>query len=614
MKQVDIQNILTDYGKNNQSLLFVNKQEQDEWFKKITEKTEYKPLLDEIKEEAKRLVEEPEKHLSYSLFKLFHETGSRKEYEKVYFAKRRRLNTFTLMVLLDPDNDQYLEKFEDMIWSICNEYSWCLPAHLNDRNENTANLNLLSQEQMTNHTIDLFAAETGFTLSEILRLTEDNLDPILIKRIYQEIYQRIIWPYLHNKFAWETATHNWASVCAGSIGSMALHLYDDDKELSIILERVLDSLNYYLAGFNDDGTCLEGYGYWQYGFGYYVYFADLLKNKTKGKINLFKSEKVHQIALFQQKSFLNSNKVVNFSDAPPTSSVYLGLSHYLSHIYPDFEVPEYKLRAHYTEDHCSRWAPAFRNLLWFDPELDGSPWSGATYYLKESQWLISRHLTDGGTYAFATKGGNNDEPHNHNDIGHFILTSDQDVFLKDLGNGLYNKAYFSSERYSFICNGSQGHSVPIINNQFQTEGSSHAATVEDVLINEKEVKFSIDMTRAYPTTDLHRLVRHFTWIKTDKPTLTILDTYMFNDLPHSIVERLIIPPMAITEEPGLLILEGNSQLKIFYDQDKLAYKINEFEFTNHFAIEEKNIALDFIVKKPQKNCQIKLVFQFDSFK
>lgn len=321
MNQIEIQTILENSNQCNRSLLFTTKQEQYDWLEKLNTQTQYKQQVDEIREEAKRLLEEPQEMLSYSLFKLFHGTGSRQEYEEVYFAKRRRLNTFTFMSLLEKDNPAYLEEFENIIWSICNEYTWCLPAHLNDDNETSCHGPFPFQEETTHHTIDLFAAETGFTLSEILRITEDLLDPLLKKRIHQEIDQRIMVPYRTNTFHWETATHNWAAVCAGSIGAIALHLFEDNKELSIVLERVLCTMNYYLDGFTKDGTCLEGYGYWQYGFGYYVYFSDLLKKRTDGNINTFDLEKVHQIALFQQKIFLNKKRVVNFSDASPTSKI-----------------------------------------------------------------------------------------------------------------------------------------------------------------------------------------------------------------------------------------------------------------------------------------------------
>src|SRR5690606_13249562 len=186
---------------------------------------------------------------------------------------------------------------------------------------------------------------------------------------------------------------------------------DDVDDLSLILEKVLHSLEFYLAGFNEDGVCREGYMYWQYGFGYYVYFADLLKKRTGGKIDLFQSEKVHQIARFQQKVFMEGNAVINFSDCPSYVRVFLGMTHYLKQRYPDLDVPVTRLRAKYTHDHCSRWAPAIRNFVWFCPEEKGEPWRAATYYLDASQWHMSRHVSRSGVYVVAAKGGHNAEPH-----------------------------------------------------------------------------------------------------------------------------------------------------------------------------------------------------------
>lgn len=367
----------------------------------------------------------------------------------------------------------------------------------------------------------------------------------------------------------------------------------------------------YLEGFNDDGTCMEGYGYWQYGFGFYVYFSDLLKKKTAGKLNLFKSKKVHKIALFQQKSFLDKNRVVNFSDAQPTASVFLGLSHYLGGVYSDFELPEYELRAHFTDDHCSRWAPALRNLLWFDEKVVGKPWGETTYYLTESQWFISRHLAESGRYAFAAKGGHNDEPHNHNDVGQFILHGNGETFLKDLGSGLYNDAYFSKQRYSFLCNGSHGHSVPIINNQYQHEGATKSASIRNVSTGDKVESFEVNFTNAYTIESLQQLTRKFTWEKTDKPSLALEDTYTFSDHPDSIVERLITPALSINKNAEGVILGGKQKLRIKFDCDQVDLQVNKIEFLNHTGVEEKNLALDFIVKKPEKESSFKIVFQFE---
>ncbi|MEH7494065.1 heparinase II/III family protein [Neobacillus niacini] len=593
------------------SLLFPTKESKLNWWKDIRENPAYQLLLNEIRDEGDRLLKESDPELTFSLFKIFDETGSRLEFEKVYFEKRRRLTTFAIMVLLEPEQDEYLTALENTIWSLCNEYSWCLPAHLQNSPETSVNVKYsLFEPSKREYSIDLFAAETAFSLSEIVKLTEEHLNPQICKRIYEEIYNRIFFPFKEKNFGWEKQTHNWAAVCAGSIGSAALHLIQDQDELAIILERVIDAMSSYLKGFQDDGICLEGYGYWQYGFGYYVYFADLLKKKTEGRLNLFDSEKVHQIALFQQRTFLNQNLVVNFSDSLPTASVFLGLSHYLSKIYSDFEVPENSLRSHYTDDHCSRWAPAIRNLLWFDADSVPFPWRNGTYFSKDSEWLLSRHICESGGFAFAAKGGHNDEPHNHNDIGHFILQGNTEVFFKDLGSGLYSKDYFSEKRYSYFCNGSQGHSVPIINEQFQLPGSAKYANILDVSIGEDADIFEMDIANAYEVETLQRLKRRFTWVKTNPPKLVLEDTYSFAEQPRSIVERFITPVLLLTKTEDGVILEGKNKVRISYDTSQLKLETNLITFINHFGKSEDNLALDFIVLHPDKECSVELAFQF----
>ena len=596
----------------NTTLLFSSREEKDKWWRRISQDSAFQPFLNEIREEGERLLPERDPELSFSLFKIFFETGFRLEYERIYFEKRKRLNTFAIMVLLEPQNLEYLTALENTIWSICNEYSWCLPAHLQNCPETSIQASYTLQEAFVQpYSIDLFAAETAFSLAEILKLTENCLNPLICKRINEEVFKRILHPFMDNQFGWETQTHNWAAVCAGSIGSAALHLMKDAGELAKLLERVLPAMDSYLKGFNEDGICLEGYGYWQYGFGYYVYFADLLKIRTAGKLDLFDSEKVHQIALFQQRCFLNRNVVVNFSDAQPTASIFLGLSHYLNKIYNDFEVPEQDLRANYTEDHCSRWAPAIRNLLWFDENASPKAWKSGTFHSEESAWFISRHQSEFGSFSFAAKGGHNDEPHNHNDIGHFILQGNSEVFLKDLGSGLYTKDYFSSKRYSYLCNSSEGHSVPIINNQFQKAGVEHLARIRHVSLEEDIDTFELDLEKAYEVETLQKLSRKFTWIKLNQPKLIVEDIYTFKEQPVSIVERFIIPSLSITKDDQGVILEGQHRLRIIYDNTRLEPVVRILEFENHFGDTENNMALDFNVINPAKDCSVNLVFQFE---
>src|SRR5699024_757906 len=132
------------------SLLFDTLEQQKSLHKKLMKDENVHHMLTEIKQALDQYLYEDETPLTFSDFKQFFDSGSRIEYEKNYFEKRKRLNTFAIMSLLEPDEHQYLLALENTIWSICNEFSWCLPAHY-------------SIEAEAN--IDLFAAETAFTLA-----------------------------------------------------------------------------------------------------------------------------------------------------------------------------------------------------------------------------------------------------------------------------------------------------------------------------------------------------------------------------------------------------------------------------------------------------------------
>ncbi|MBA4493315.1 heparinase II/III family protein [Paenactinomyces guangxiensis] len=616
MKRIKIRELLDLHKNGSSSLLFIDAEHQDAWWREINASPSYKPMVDEIRQEAARLLRERTPELTCTLFRIFNETGSRLEYERAYFERRKRLNTFALISLLEPEKTEYHEALHNILWSICDEYTWCLPAHLKGRPETFTEINysLKAAEERPGEpeTIDLFAAETGFALSEIMKLTERSLPELLRKRIYQEVYRRIFLPLIrHGPYDWEKATHNWSAVCGGSVGAAALHLMDNSDDLAIILERVLQAVTYYLKGFQEDGACTEGYTYWQYGFGYFVYFADLLKKRTAGSIDLFSLEKVHQIALFQEKCFLSGNTVVNFSDSLPEARVFLGLSHFLKGVYPDLELPQIKLRTRYTDDHCSRWAPAIRNLLWVNPREHGQPWRAATYYLDNAQWFISRHVAKSRYYSFAAKGGHNEEPHNHNDIGHFILHADGETFLADLGCGMYTDEYFGPKRYSFVCNGSHGHSVPIINGQYQVEGISRRAIPKQVSFGTDLDLFELDFASAYAVTELQQLKRRYSWRKS-VPMLLLEDNFIFSEKPGSITERLItlLPPQP--EDENCFILTGKQQrLRIRFDSGVMEPKARSIQYTDHFGRQVERFALDLEIRRPERHCTTCIMFEFE---
>ncbi|AIQ19448.1 hypothetical protein H70357_24070 [Paenibacillus sp. FSL H7-0357] len=544
MQRVELHPIIAAMEPSDVRLYYPDGDQKTFW-SYVLESPLYCDELAEIRREGERLNDVPIPELTYELFSIYARTGSRLEYERVYFERRRILNTAVLLALLEPGQEKHLAAVCEIVWSICNEYTWCLPAHLGDTG--------------ITETIDLFSAETGFALSEINCLLGERLPALLQVRIKAEVDKRLFVPYLTcGPYHWETSTHNWSAVCSGSIGSAALLLMEDKETLTEILFKVQGSMEYYLQGFGEDGACLEGLGYWNYGFGYFVYYADLLRQKSRGQLDWFRREKVGSIAAFQQKCFLGGQLVANFSDSLESGHVFLGLSYYLASAYPEVEVPPLSLRAAYTEDHCSRWAPALRNLIWCKPEEGPRDWGSASYYLPDAQWLLSRHSGTDGSFGFAAKGGNNDEPHNHNDLGGFILQGEGTVYISELGSGEYTSGYFGTERYSYDCNGSQGHSVPIIDGQYQVAGAEACAKVQEAKAGDGSDVLELDLTRAYRVDSLEGLTRRFEWeTGVNPPVLAMTDEFRFAEAPAALVERFItfIPPV-LEEDTVLLERQG----------------------------------------------------------
>ncbi|AIQ35129.1 hypothetical protein R50345_11240 [Paenibacillus sp. FSL R5-0345] len=559
----------------------------------------------EIRAEAQRLDGQPIPELTDTLFSIYARTGSRLEYERVYFERRRRLNTYVFMTLLEPDNVRLLENLENTLWSICEEYTWCLPAHL-PSDHNAENIDQF---------IDLFSSETAFTLSEISLLLGERLPQLLRFRIRHEVERRIFRPFIEcGPYEWETARHNWSAVCAGSIGAAALLMLDDPAALMDILLKTERSMSYYLEGFGDDGACLEGLSYWNYGFGYFTYYSDLLRVRSEGKVDWFATDKVRSIAQFQQKIFIGGNFVANFSDSEPQIHIHMGLSHYLADTYPEVECPPPVLRAPYAKDHCSRWAPAFRNLIWrrTGDEKQDQDWGAASYYLPDAGWLVSRYRSGGSSFGFAAKGGHNAEPHNHNDLGQFILLGEGEIYAADLGSGEYTSEYFGAGRYQYDCNGSQGHSVPIISGQYQQAGKEHSATVLYASTAPVRDELTLELSQAYEVEELQSLIRSIVWYKERRPRLELTDEYRFNGKLVGWTERFVTWCRPKILRTGVVLLPGTDVggVEVIYDAQIVEPEITAREYRDHFGRETAWYTLDFHLLQPGAVGKLAFTFQF----
>lgn len=532
--------------------------------KTIQKNTITEPLILEIEKYVKSILEGNIPRISYSTYRDFYKSGSRKEFEKIYFERRKQLTALGLYLQWS-SSKKAMDYFQELLWEICNEFSWCLAAHLSYGEDKF--------EDEPSKIIDLFSAETAQTLCEILIIHEDKIDKLLGSHIKKQIEQRVIAPFINRNWGWETATHNWSAVCSGCIGIIAL-LMEKGEKRNLILDRVERSLECYLNGFGNDGATLEGIGYWSYGFGYYIYYK-ALKNEIYVQDSEKDINKIRAIANFPQCIQISEKVFLPFSDVPPSMILPSGLISYLHNKY-DSKVPLIEKISSFDFDHCYRWAHVSRNLWWTTENILNKKLSDISFYFEDAMWMVYRK----DNMFFAIKGGNNNEPHNHNDIGSFVIAVDGELILTDLGAGAYTKGYFGSERYTYNHTRSYWHSVPFINECEQEETQEKSIVINNNITNDC-IEFEIDLTPAYPSANINKFCRK-TKFDNSKDMLLIED-YILGEHITSVNEGFIsyIEPECIRE--GKIIWKGNrGNLILSYDNKKFNYFLEKGEINNHY--------------------------------
>ena len=535
-------------------------------------------MKSQIKQLADQMRSETIPSLTEELFALFETTGNRLKYEEVYFLRRKFLAVFGMAAYLFERSGD-VAKLEEILLDICKEECWALPAHVNRR-----------EDSNWRTTVDLFASETAQALAEISVLVNEKLPEnkklsgSLCEMVRSEIERRVLVPFEQKAQNWECSDHNWNAVCGGSIGSAALYLLAGKEEarLEAFIKRICHSLTYYLDGFREDGACMEGIGYFTYGMTYFVGFAEQLLRYSNGKINLFNSDKVQKIAEFQQKLYFNCGQTVSFSDGDTQAKFRMGLTCFLAEQYDTVKIPGPEFAADFETDSCYRFMGLMRDYLWTGQRNSGGELtvSAARHeVLPFAQWSICESKNGVG---FAIKGGNNGEPHNHNDIGSFLYVAEGEQLICDLGAGEYTADYFGPGRYGILCNSSQGHSVPILKGAFQGDGKQYKTSRFEA---DGKGTTIIEFAGAYGAEDVQNLTRVATF-SLENGRLEITDSFLIfvdrEGKDESVEKTACFTENIVTK--GTVVFKGNT---IFIQGEKASCKIQIEEKAKNLRVLEK---------------------------
>lgn len=423
-------------------------------------------LVSLLVKDGERCAEESWPALTATDYLDFTRTGRRAFFEGKLFARRTLLNSMLLAECAEHQG-RFLDSVLNGIWSICEETSWCLPAH-NSYIRDTPQLPL---PDVRRPVIDLFSAETGAVLSNARYLLKQELDEIspsvsiLVDKVLDE---RIFTPYLKEHFWWmgdgKSHMNNWTVWCTQNV-LLTAAFSDISEELrrSIFL-KACESLDYFLAEYGEDGCCDEGAQYFHHAGLCLFGCMEILNAVTDGHfLSLYEEPKIKNIASYIVQVHAAGPYYINFADCSPIAGQcgareYLfgkrtGNSRLMGLAAGDFRNSRDPLLKN-EQNLFYRLQTVFSAQEMTDYVTD-EPNTGDDIYYPSTGLFITRDSR----FCLAVKAGDNDDSHNHNDTGSFTIYKNGQPLFADIGVETYQKKTFSEERYSIWTMQSQYHNL-----------------------------------------------------------------------------------------------------------------------------------------------------------
>ncbi|MEZ4659445.1 MAG: heparinase II/III family protein [Caldilineaceae bacterium] len=223
------------------------------------------------------------------------------------------------------------------------------------------------------------------------------------------------------------------------------------------------------------------------------------------------------------------------------------------------------------------------------PTLPVSPPLPRDVWLNEIQVMVARDATGSAAGLFvAAKGGHNEESHNHNDIGNFVIYANGKPVIVDAGVETYTAKTFSPQRYEIWTMQSAYHSLlPTVDGVQQLPGPNFKATNVAYSANDAQAQLALDMASAYPP---HAQIQ--SWRRTIALRrghfVQIDDDYAMTQPVGEITLSLVTPCAVDVSQPGRLRFNPRSILgdrvsgkgQLSYDADVFSVATEEIPITD----------------------------------
>ena len=498
----------------------------------------------------------------------YERSGERNIMQNPYEANRKAINML-MMAELAEGKGRFVDQLINGVFFSCEMTSWVLSAHLPRQSTKR------SMPDWREQIIDLGSGNYGSMLAWVYYFFHDTFDkanPVISLRLRHELQERILDPYMENDREWWMAFYwkpgeiinNWNPWCNSNVLQCYLLLEEDRDKLTDAVWRTMQSVDKFINFVKSDGACEEGTSYWGHAAGKMYDYLQILSDGTNGKVSLFNNPMIRRMGEYISRSYVGDGWVVNFADASAKGGGDAPLIYRYGRAVGSEEMMQF---AAYLLKGKRPTIPlgndVFRTLqcVLLNKGLEQTRPAhnvpACTWY-PETEFC---YLTNNSGWFLATKGGFNNESHNHNDAGTFSLYINITPILIDAGVGTYTRQTFSSERYSIWTMQSNYHNLPMINGIPQRFGQEYKAT--NVVCKEKQRFFSADISTAYPEeAAVNSWIRSY---KLENKRLVITDKFSLKETrAANQVNFLVWGDIDISKAGKVIVKVGEEQATLEY--------------------------------------------------
>jgi hypothetical protein len=553
---------------------------------------------------AERFLKEPMPEMTDEVFLDCSRTGNRTRGQKVMSRRRSRVGAFTLAECLE-NRGRFVKALEETVASLCAERTWVYPAH--DKSLKNFKKKVID--------IDLASSRLGWNLATARYLLGDALSVETRKLIRDHVRKRSLDPFADMVTGkrkpnwWLKTTNNWNAVCLAGVTGSALALAESREERAMFVAAAEKYSRNFLKGFAADGYCSEGLGYWNYGFGRYIYLAETVHQATGGRVDFIKREAARKPAMFPVGIGIINDVYPAFADCKVTIRPKARAMWYVSRRLG------LGLREWEERDVVTSGGSLFEVMLYAFPNSaskakpagEAASGPGPRSWFDKAGILVCRPGPKSSCrMGAALKGGHNAEHHNHNDVGSYVVVVGSQPVLLDPGSEVYTSRTFSGRRYESKVLNSYGHPVPVVAGKLQRTGGAAKARVLRTDFTDERDTLVLDVSSAYDVPALSKLTRTFTFSRKDAGSLGVRDEVVFKK-PQTFGTALVtLGKWEKLGDTSLVVRDGDGAVRVTVDTGGAPFEIKAEEIKEKVRTKTFPTRIGIDLAKPVKRAVVTL--------